>query len=133
MLRWLNVVAVAALLGSAAYAYSIKYETVRYSAEISRMQHAIQREKDALSLLKADYAWLSRPGRIQQLAERHLDLQNLSIEQFASPASLPDKASKSDLIGRKLEALGLADLAPSPALVSNPGSNSASAPTRAPR
>ena len=49
MIRWLNVIAVGALLGSAVYAYSIKYETARYLAEITRTQHAIQREKDAIS------------------------------------------------------------------------------------
>ena len=110
MIRWLNVIAIAALIGSAAYAYSIKYETARYSAEIVKTQHAIQREKDAIGMLKADYAYLTRPGRIQILADRHLDLQNFSIDQIARAADLPERAGKSDLIGRKLEALGLSDI-----------------------
>ncbi len=110
MIRWLNVIAIAALLGSAVYAYSIKYETARYSAEIVKTQHAIQREKDAISMQKADYAWLSRPGRVQQLAERHLDLQNITIDQVVKPSDIPDRAGKTDLIGRKLDALGLSDI-----------------------
>ena len=110
MIRWLNLLAIAALVGSAAYAYSIKYETARYSAEIVKMQHAIQREKDAIGMLKADYAWLSRPGRVQQLADRHLDLQNFSIDQIAKPGDLPDRSPRVDAIGRKLEALGLTDI-----------------------
>ena len=111
MVRWLNLIAIVALLGSAAYAYSIKYETARYSAEIVRMQHEIQREKDAIGMLRADYAWLGRPGRVQQLADRHLDLQNFSIEKIAKVNELPDRAPRIDAIGRKLEALGLADIA----------------------
>lgn len=110
MIRWLNVIAVGALLGSAVYAYSIKYETARYSAEITRTQHAIQREKDAIGMLKADYAWLARPGRVQQLAERHLDLQSITIEQVVKATDLPDRTVKGDPIGRKLEALGLSDI-----------------------
>lgn len=110
MIRWLNVIAILALVGSAAYAYSIKYETARYSAEIVKTQHAIQREKDVIGTLKADYAWLSRPGRVQTLAERHLEMQNFSLDLIARPGDLPDRAGKGDLIGRKLEALGLSDL-----------------------
>ena len=126
MFRWLNVFAVAALLGSALYAYSIKYETARYSAEILKTQHAIQRERDAVSLLRADYAWLARPGRLQQLSERHLELQNLNIDQIVKPSELPERIAKGDVIARKLEALGLADLAPS-----TPVSGAAASPASA--
>ena len=34
MIRYINILSIAALVGSAAYAYSIKYETMHYSAEI---------------------------------------------------------------------------------------------------
>ena len=37
MLRYLNVLAIGALVGSAVYAYSIKYETARYAAEIESL------------------------------------------------------------------------------------------------
>lgn len=110
MFRWLNVIAVFALLGSAVYAYSIKYETARYSAEIVKVQHAIQREKDAIGMLKADYAWLSRPGRIQELADKHLDLQAINVDQIVKADDLPERATRVDTIGRKLEALGLTDI-----------------------
>ena len=110
MIRWLNVIAVAALVGSAAYAYSIKYETARYAAEIIRTQHAIAKEKDGISMLKADYAWLSRPGRVQSLAEKHLEMQSFSLDLIARVNELPDRAGKGDLIGKKLEALGIFDI-----------------------
>ena len=124
MFRWLNVFAVAALLGSAVYAYSIKYETARYSAEILKTQHEIQRERDAVSLLKADYAWLARPGRIQQLSERHLELQNLNIDQIVKASELPERVAKGDVIARKLEALGISDLMPTPGPATTPPANS---------
>ena len=107
MFRYLNVIAIMALVGSAIYAYSIKYETMRYSAEIVKLQHSIEREHDALGMLKAEWAHLTRPGRIQALADRHLEMQAVSVEQIVKATDLPDQAARVDAIGRKLEALGL--------------------------
>jgi cell division protein FtsL len=106
MIRYLNVAAVALLLASAVYAYAIKYETMGYQAEIVKARHAIQNERDAIGMLRAEWANLSRPERIQELADRHLDLQQLRAEQFAKVSDLPDR-TKVDEIGRKLDALGL--------------------------
>ena len=107
MFRYLNVIAIMALVGSAIYAYSIKYETMRYSAEIVTLQHSIEREHDALGMLTAEWAHLTRPGRIQALADRHLEMQAVSVEQIVKAPDLPDQAARVDAIGRKLEALGL--------------------------
>ncbi len=107
LIRYLNFLAVGALLGSAVYAYSIKYETMRTSAEILKAQHDIQRESDAIGMLRAEWAHLARPARVQALAEKHLDLQTISVDQIGRIADLPDRAARVDMIGRKLESLGL--------------------------
>ncbi len=107
--RYLNFIAVAALLGSAVYAYSIKYETMRYAAEITKAQHDIQRERDGIGMARAEWARLSRPERVQALAAKHLDLQSVNVDQYVKAASLPEHTAKVDMIGRKLEALGLAE------------------------
>ena len=65
---------------------------------------------DSIGMLKADYAWLTRPGRVQALAERHLEMQNFALDLIARPNDLPDRGGKSDLIGKKLEALGITDI-----------------------
>ena len=109
MLRYLNVLSVAALVGPAIFAYSIKYETMRYSAEIVKLQHSIERENDRMGMLRAEWAHLTRPGRIQALADRHLDLQMVSVDQIVKAADLPERAVRIDAIGRKLELLGLAE------------------------
>ena len=109
MLRYLNIVPIVALMGCAVYAYSIKYETMRYSAEIVKAEHAIQRERDAISMAKAEWAHLSRPTRIQALADRHLDLVNTTVDQVVKVSDLPERAARVDTIGRKLESLGLAE------------------------
>ncbi|HXW72330.1 MAG TPA: hypothetical protein VEK34_12945 [Methylocella sp.] len=107
MLRTLNVLAVAALIGSAIYAYSIKYETTYHAETIVKLQHEIKRERDKIEMLRAEWAHLIRPERIRSLADKFLDLQAVGLSQIVKSEALPAKTSRGDAIGRKLEALGL--------------------------
>ncbi len=110
MFRFLNVLAVAALVGSALYAYTIKYETILFSEQIVKVQHEIQREQDKIGMLRAEWAYLTRPERLQTLSEKHLDMQQVARDQIlVSAADLPDRTPKVDTIGRKLEMLGLSE------------------------
>ncbi len=108
MVRFLNVAAIVALIGSAIYAYSVKYQTIFYAEEIVHLQHEIRAEKDAIGLLRADFAHLARPERIAALADRFLNLQEPSLTQIVRIDALPEKVTEDDVIARKLEALGLA-------------------------
>ena len=127
MLRYLNVLSVMALVGPAIYAYSIKYETMRYSAEIVKIQHSIERENDRIVMLRAEWAHLTRPGRIQALADRHLDMQFVHVDQVVKATDLPDRATRVDAIGRKLELLGLADPTPTGTIEKKPGGSAPAA------
>lgn len=110
MLRYLNIIAVLALLSSAVYAYSIKYETILTSEQIVKTKHAIEREKNAIVTLRSEWAHLTRPERIQTLADKHLgDMKQMALTQIVKPGELPDKAERVDTIGRKLELLGLSE------------------------
>ncbi len=107
MLRYLHVLAVAALVSSAVYAYSIKYDSTFYAEQVAKLKARAKRERDAIAVLKAEWQRLARPDRLQVLAERHLDLQTLSVRQIVRVQDLPARQPKTDEIGRKLEALGL--------------------------
>ncbi len=110
LLRYLNVLAIGALVGSALYAYSVKYETILFSEQIVKVKHSIEREQDRIATLRAEWAYVTRPERLQMLADRHLDMLQLSPSQILLSASeLPDQPPKVDTIGRKLESLGLAE------------------------
>ena len=65
------------LIGSAAYAYSIKYDTLYYAEELAKLKAKIQRERDAVAIAKAEWALLTRPDRLQRIVDQHLDLQPL--------------------------------------------------------
>ncbi|OAI27587.1 hypothetical protein A1351_01505 [Methylosinus sp. R-45379] len=115
MLRILNVVAILALIGSGFYAYSIKYQTMLRAEQINKMKREAKSERDAIAVLRAEWAFMTRPERVQDLADKYLDLKPVAVTQIATAQSLPEKPERIDSIGRKLDALGLGGAATTPA------------------
>ena len=108
MLRFLNLIAIVALIGSAVYAYTIKYHTSYRAEQIAKTKIEIKTESDAIAVLRAEWAYMTRPERLQQLADQYLvDVKPLEVKQLVSVQALPDKAARSDMIGSKLDQLGL--------------------------
>ena len=109
MIRILNFIAIAALIGSAIYAYSIKYQTIFHAETVASLKAEIKKEQDQIGLLRAEWSHLTRPERVQALADKLLPLQPLALNQIVQVDKLPDKTAPIDTIGRKLEDLGLAE------------------------
>lgn len=107
MIRLLHIIAISMLIASAGYAYSVKYETLFYVEKVAKLKSNVQRERDAIAVLKAEWQFLDRPDRLQAAADQHLDLQPMKIQQLARLSDLPNRPDREDEIGRKLEALGL--------------------------
>lgn len=107
MMRFLHLIAIAGLIGSAGYAYSIKYDTLYQAEQVAKLKARAQREREGIAVLKAEWQLLNRPDRLQAVVDRHLDLPPLQIHQLARFSDLPNRAPKTDEIGRKLELLGL--------------------------
>lgn len=107
MIRLLHIIAITALIASAVYAYSVKYETLYYVEQVAKLKAQVQRERDIIAVLRAEWQYLDRPDRLQEAADQHLDLQPMKIQQLARLSDLPDRPEREDEIARKLEALGL--------------------------
>lgn len=107
MIKLLHIIAIGALVSSALYAYSIKYETTLQAEHLQKLKAKAQREREAIAVLKAEWQFLNRPERLQALADKHLDLQPLQITQIVRLSDIPNRGPKVDSIGRKLEDLGL--------------------------
>ena len=105
MWRLLHFIAIAAMVGSAGYVYSIKYETMWYAEQVVITRNAITKERDAINQLRDEWAGLSRPERIQYLADRYLDLKPLSLYQIVRARDVPDIAPKIDIIGTTIDAM----------------------------
>jgi hypothetical protein len=112
MLRLLNVLAIVVLVGSAVYAYSIKYATLYQAERMVKMKHELQTEKDSLAMLRAEWAHVANPVRIETLADQLLGGQVMQLTQIATLAGLPEKGARGDEIGAELQSLGLSDPAP---------------------
>ncbi len=111
MMRFINIVVVAALIVAAVVVYRVKYEATRHAEQAARLRLEINREREAITELRAQWAQLNSPDRLQALAERHLSLKPLQINQLHDLANLPDKPFiDPDPIGSMLEAMdGTAD------------------------
>lgn len=107
MIRLLHIIAISVLIASAGYAYSVKYDTLFYVEQVAKLKTKVQRERDAIAVLQAEWQYLDRPDRLQAAAEQHLDLQPMKIQQLARLSDIPNRPVREDEIGRKLEALGL--------------------------
>ena len=53
--------------------------------------HDIRRERDAIASLRAEWARLGNPSRIQTLAQRHLPLKPIQTRQIDTFDSLPKR------------------------------------------
>ena len=70
--------------------------------EIVKKRHLIAKEHEAINMLRAEYAHLVRPDRLQTLADKQLDMQPLALNQIVKAEDLPEPAAKVDSIGRML-------------------------------
>jgi hypothetical protein len=105
MLRLLNVLAILGLIGTAAWAYSIKYETIYYAEQVKKLEKRLDRERDAIAVLRAEWQHVNKPTRLQVLSDRHLQLQALQATQIAKASDLPAKPKEQDPLGSKLDQL----------------------------
>jgi cell division protein FtsL len=88
-MRLLNIGVIAALVLAAAYVYDIKYQSTLRAESVAKMRHDIQRERDAVASLRAEWARLGNPRRIQTLAQRYLELKPFQTSQVDNFDSLP--------------------------------------------
>ncbi|MCH2548144.1 MAG: hypothetical protein MK052_11120 [Alphaproteobacteria bacterium] len=81
---WVMVVVVAASM-----LYGVKYSVQTMDEEIAVIQAQIKEERNAIHVLKAEWAYLSRPERIRILAEKHLQVQPMDGKQMLELADVP--------------------------------------------
>lgn len=88
-MRILNILVIAALVIAATYVYKIKFDSTLQAERVAKLRNELRRERDAVASLRAEWARLEAPTRIQGLAERHLKLKAVLPAQFDSLDNLP--------------------------------------------
>lgn len=89
MSRILTLAAVGLAIGAAATLYQVKYEVRLLEREARELHRNVARERQSIQVLEAEWAFLNQPSRIQDLAERYLDLKPLKPSQISTVERLP--------------------------------------------
>lgn len=89
MRRLMHLVVIAMLVFAAAYVYRIKLDSTVRTERVLKLQAQVREERDAIAALRAEWAKLDAPMRLQGLAERHLDLKSIAANQFDKIKNLP--------------------------------------------
>ena len=92
MFRTLDVVMIAVMTAAATVTYSIKHQAENKLEEVRKLDSEIKLEEDTIDLLKADWALLTQPNRLNRLVktfEGDLKLLPTESTQLAQPNELP--------------------------------------------
>jgi hypothetical protein len=90
-MRLLNILVICALVLAASLVYKIKFDSTLQAARVAKLHDELRRERNGIAVLRAEWARLDTPGRIQGLAERHLALQPIKPTQFGTFDNLPPR------------------------------------------
>jgi hypothetical protein len=90
-MRIIHLLVIGMLVFAAAYVYRIKMESTSRTERVLRLNAEIREQRDAIATLRAEWAKLDAPLRLQGLAERHLQLKPLSGTQYDSLKNLPER------------------------------------------
>lgn len=71
--------------------YQTSYKAQEQERELSRLNRAIFAEHEAIQVLKAEWAYLNDPTRLEKLSAEHLLMQPTMAKQIATLADLPVK------------------------------------------
>lgn len=101
-MRILNIVIICALIVAASVVYKIKFDSTLQAERVAKLAGQLRRERDGIAALRAEWARLATPKRIELLAERHLkELQPVRPTQFGNLDDVPLRPAP-DAIGAEL-------------------------------
>ena len=110
-MRIIHLLVIGMLVFAAAYVYRIKMESTSRTERVLRLNAEVREQRDAIAALRAEWARLDAPLRLQGLAERHLTLKPITATQFDQLKNLPDRPPSyfrkgdPDPIGAMLQAI----------------------------
>ena len=90
-MRIIHLFVIGMLVFAAAYVYRIKMESTSRTERVLRLNAEIREQRDAIAVLRAEWAKLDAPLRLQGLAERHLPLKPLTATQYDPLKNLPER------------------------------------------
>ncbi len=89
MIRFSNIIWLAVIVIAAFMLYKVKYEVQSLKNQVAEASHELEREKQALHVVAAEWAYLNRPERLQKLAMKYLASSDMTVNQIADIESIP--------------------------------------------
>ena len=90
-MRLVNIMVIGALVLAASYVYKIKFDSTLQAERVAKVRSQLRQEREAIAILRAELAKLETPGRLQQLADRHLHLRRIKPHQLDDFDRLPPR------------------------------------------
>ena len=92
MLRTLDIILIVIMTAVAAVTYTIKHQAELKLEEVRKLEAEIKLERDTIDLLRADWALLTQPARLQKLIAAYqgeLQLVPTESTQLTQASELP--------------------------------------------
>jgi hypothetical protein len=92
--RIFNLLLLVAMIIGAAVTYDMKHKAEMAADRVARLQADIAKEKDQIAVLRAEWALLTQPARLQSVVDKYADyfkLQPFSPKQIATIDDIPMK------------------------------------------
>jgi len=89
--RIVHLFVICALVFAAAYVYRIKMESTVRTERVMQLRADIREQREAIASLKAEWATLETPSRLQNLATKYLSLKPVETSQYDQLKNLPPR------------------------------------------
>ena len=98
MHKFFNACLVIAALVSAFILYSLEHSTRGLERNIAKLKGGIVDEREQIKVLGAEWSSLTRPDRLQKLAQDNLKLKTITASQFISEGELAARVPPEPLL-----------------------------------
>lgn len=76
--------------------FHVKYQVAALEEELTRLNAATLREQNQIHVLEAEWSYLNRPSRLEELADKYLELKPMTANQLTTVADLPKRPTLED-------------------------------------
>lgn len=90
-MRIVHLFVICALVFAAAYVYRIKMESTVRMERVLQLRADIREQREAIAGLRAEWAKLETPSRLQNLATRYLSIKPVETTQYDQLKNLPPR------------------------------------------
>jgi cell division protein FtsL len=81
MNRKLTILGIIAIGISVVGLFQVKYKVYNLKRDLSEINRQLAADRSSIRVLKAEWAYLNKPERVEKLASKHLKMNNISIAQ----------------------------------------------------